>query len=60
MLMRFREWHNDDAGQGAPEYALLLAGVVVLVILATTLYDGEITSLFTSIGGYMNNFFAGR
>jgi Flp pilus assembly pilin Flp len=53
---RKNRWRSDS-GQGASEYALLLAAVVVLVIVATAMYDASITELFTSIGGYMNGFF---
>ena len=59
-MLPTKKWWYTDAGQGLTEYALLLAAIVVLVITATVMYDGEIATLFTSIGGYMNDFFAGR
>jgi pilus assembly protein Flp/PilA len=57
MRSEIKHFWRDEAGQGASEYALLLAGVVVLVVVATVMYDGEITKLFTGIGNYMNGFF---
>lgn len=48
-------FQRDEAGQGASEYALLLAAVVVTVIAATTLFADHVQALWASIGEYMNN-----
>lgn len=53
--MRLTQQWDDTRGQGSSEYALLLAGVVVLVITATMLFGGDIWSLFVSLGSYINN-----
>lgn len=47
----------DERGQGAAEYGMLLAAVVVLVVIATTLFTGDLQSLFDSIGTYINDAF---
>lgn len=44
---------QDEAGQGASEYALLLAGVVVMVIFATSMFADDVQALWVSIGSYM-------
>lgn len=48
-----RLW-DDELGQGSAEYALLLAGVVVLTITATVLFRDEVEVLFNSIGTFVN------
>jgi Flp pilus assembly pilin Flp len=47
-----RLW-NDESGQGLPEYALLVAAVVVMVVAASTLFTGSVQTLFTNIGTYI-------
>lgn len=47
-----RMW-NDESGQGLPEYALLVAAVVVMVVAASTLFAGQVQTLFTNIGTYI-------
>jgi Flp pilus assembly pilin Flp len=47
-----RLW-NDESGQGLPEYALLVAAVVVMVVAASTLFTGSVSTLFTNIGTYI-------
>jgi Flp pilus assembly pilin Flp len=44
----------DERGQGSAEYGLLLAAVVVLVVVAATMFTEDLQSLFTSIGTYIN------
>lgn len=55
--MRLSRFLDDEVGQGSSEYGLLLAAVVVLVVVATTLFTGDLQSLFTSIGSYINDAF---
>lgn len=54
ILMPFKRLWDDNRGQGSPEYALLLAGVVVVVIVATTLFGDDVRNLFVSIGTWIN------
>lgn len=52
--MMQRLW-NDESGQGLPEYALLVAAVVVMVVAASTLFTDSVSQLFNSIGTYINS-----
>jgi Flp pilus assembly pilin Flp len=47
-----RLW-QDEAGQGLPEYALLVAAVVVMVVAASILFTNVVKQLFTDIGTYI-------
>jgi Flp pilus assembly pilin Flp len=55
--MMLRQRAGDESGQGSSEYALLVGGIVVMVIVATTLFSGSVQSLFLSIGTFMNGVF---
>lgn len=44
----------DEAGQGLPEYALLVAAVVVMVVAAVALFTGDVRNLFDEIGNYID------
>ena len=44
---------NDEAGQGLPEYALLVGAVVVMVVAASTLFAGSVSTVFSNIGTYI-------
>lgn len=46
---------NDESGQGLPEYALLVAAVVVMVVAASVLFKDEVIALFDKIGTYINS-----
>jgi Flp pilus assembly pilin Flp len=46
VLARLRE----DAGQGLAEYALILAFIAVVAVLALTFLGGDISSLLSQIG----------
>lgn len=50
MVKVIKQFWNDESGQGLPEYALLVAAVVVMVILATSLFAEPVRNLFASIG----------
>lgn len=54
MVALMRKLWNDEAGQGLPEYALLVAAVVVMVVGATTLFAEEVQGLFDSIGTFIS------
>ena len=50
MVKVIKQFWNDEAGQGLPEYALLVAAVVIMVIAATALFADDVQNLFNSIG----------
>ncbi len=50
MVKVIKQFWNDESGQGLPEYALLVAAVVVMVIAATALFAGDVQNLFNDIG----------
>ena len=54
MVKLIKSLWNDESGQGLPEYALLVAAVVVMVVAASILFTDEVSQLFTSIGTYIN------
>jgi Flp pilus assembly pilin Flp len=45
---------KDDAGQGLPEYAMMTAAVVVLVISAMLLFRADLQSLISATGDYLS------
>ncbi len=45
---------SDEKGQGLVEYGLILALVGVVVAAALTTLSGDITQLFSNIGGKLN------
>jgi Flp pilus assembly pilin Flp len=54
MVKLIQQLWNDESGQGLPEYALLVAAVVVMVVAATVLFGDTILDLFNSIGDYID------
>ncbi len=55
MYAALKQFWTDESGQGLPEYALLVAAVVVMVIAATALFATEVQNLFDRIGSRINN-----
>lgn len=53
MVATLKRMWNDESGQGLPEYALLVAAVVVMVVAASTLFTDDVQTLFTNIGTYI-------
>mgnify|MGYP001053952255 CR=1 FL=1 len=53
MVNLIKQIWNDESGQGLPEYALLVAAVVVMVVVATTLFSDTVKNLFNEIGSYI-------
>ena len=47
---RFAELRNREDGQTMAEYALILAGIAILVLLAVVFLGGEIEELFQETG----------
>ena len=43
----------DERGQGLPEYALLIAAIVVVVVIATVIFAESVHSLWNDIGTYI-------
>jgi len=54
MVAQIKQFWNDESGQGLPEYALLVAAVVVMVVAASALFADEIQGLFNDIGDYID------
>lgn len=54
MEMMVVAFWRSESGQGLPEYALLVAGVVVLVVSASAIFSGSVAQLFQSIGLYLS------
>ena len=50
MLAILSQLWNDESGQGLPEYALLVAAVVSMVLAAAVLFDDQVQQLFGRIG----------
>lgn len=50
MVKVLKQFWNDESGQGLPEYALLVAAVVVMVIVAASLFTDDVQQLFNDIG----------
>lgn len=55
MVAMLKRMWNDESGQGLPEYALLVAAVVVMVVAASVLFTDDVSDLFNSIGDYIND-----
>jgi Flp pilus assembly pilin Flp len=55
MFSTLKRMWNDESGQGLPEYALLVAAVVVMVVAASTLFAPQVSQLFSSVGSYINS-----
>jgi Flp pilus assembly pilin Flp len=53
MLQIARAIWTNESGQGLPEYALLVAAVVVMVVVAATVFTDDIQNLFNDISDYM-------
>ena len=47
---KFTELRNREDGQTMAEYALILAGIAILVLLAVVFLGGQIETLFEETG----------
>ncbi len=54
MVNLIKSLWNDESGQGLPEYALLVAAVVVMVVAAASLFANDVKDLFNQIGDYVD------
>ncbi|WP_141771926.1 Flp family type IVb pilin [Rossellomorea aquimaris] len=52
MMNKLKQLAVEEEGQGLSEYGLVVAGVVVIVVAALALLEGEINELF---GGLLTN-----
>lgn len=50
-----RKLWTGDTGQGLPEYALLLAAIVTLVVLVAELFSEDVRALVNGIGDYIGD-----
>jgi pilus assembly protein Flp/PilA len=50
MLERMKGLLRDEEGQGATEYGLMVALVVVVVVAAMAIFGGQLNTIFTTIG----------
>ena len=51
--------HKPDRGQGIVEFALILALVALVVIVALLLTGGQVTNLYSNITATMCNYHVG-
>jgi pilus assembly protein Flp/PilA len=47
---RFTWLHHDEEGQGLAEYALILALIAIVVIVALQFLGGQITTILSTVG----------
>jgi pilus assembly protein Flp/PilA len=50
MLQLYRLFSGDERGQGLAEYALILALIAVLAIVAVTFLGGQINAILSDVG----------
>ncbi|HWH37228.1 MAG TPA: Flp family type IVb pilin [Candidatus Limnocylindrales bacterium] len=50
MLQLYRLFKGDERGQGLAEYALILALIAVLAIVAVTFLGGQINAILSDVG----------
>ena len=55
MIALVKKLWNDESGQGLVEYALILALVSIVVIVALRAIGANVNTIFTSIGGTLAN-----
>ena len=50
--MKMLNWFKqDESGQGVVEYALIIAGIALVVLIAVFALGQQITNFFTGFGG---------
>jgi Flp pilus assembly pilin Flp len=54
MFPVLRAFWYDESGQGLPEYSLLVAAVVVMVVVSVMLWADEVEALFNDLGNYVS------
>lgn len=50
-----RKLWTGETGQGLPEYALLVAAIVTLVVLVAELFSEDVRTLVDDIGDYIGD-----
>jgi Flp pilus assembly pilin Flp len=53
VIRQLHKFWSDRSGQALPEYGLLVAAVVVLVIIASAAFSGPVINLFMAMGDYI-------
>ena len=53
--MRLRAAARDESGQGTTEYAILVGVLVVIAILAVTVFRGRLEELWNAIASGINS-----
>ena len=53
MPSRGRAGHNQDAGQGLAEYALILSLIVIFSVVALLLMGDQISAILSTIAGQL-------
>lgn len=51
--VRVRVWLSQDEGQGIPEYALILALVAIVAIVALHTLGGKVDDVLSTVGSSM-------
>ena len=54
MAKRLREIRKNECGQGTTEYAILVGVLVVIAIVAVTLFKDKLQELWTAIADGIN------
>jgi pilus assembly protein Flp/PilA len=58
ILNLLRRLHQEEAGQGLVEYALILALVAFAAVVAMQTLANDINNAFTGIGGLLSSYVA--
>jgi len=56
ILKSLNRFHNDEAGQGLVEYALILALVAFAAVVAMQTLAKDINNAFTGIGSILSSY----
>jgi Flp pilus assembly pilin Flp len=57
LIQRFRQLHNDEAGQGLVEYVMLIALVIAAAAACFPGLSTALTSAFSKIGTKLGSYF---
>jgi Flp pilus assembly pilin Flp len=56
LVQRFRQLHNDEAGQGLVEYIMLIALVITAAVACFPGLSAALSDAFTKIGTKLGNY----
>ncbi len=54
LYLRIKNWFNGEEGQDLIEYALIIAVMIVVAVLALYLLGTKISSLWVAIANWLN------